>query len=69
MTRSAVAISLPPAELAAVSAQLTEAGYEPIEVRSIEDLEDLLNGLVYELYFPESIQSKGLGVFALASKR
>jgi pilus assembly protein CpaE len=41
--RSAVAISLPPAELAAVSAQLAEAGYEPIEVKTADDLEALLN--------------------------
>ena len=43
MPRSAVAISLPPAELAAVSAQLAEAGYEPIEVKTADDLEALLN--------------------------
>ena len=43
MPRSAVAISLPPAEFAAVSAQLAEAGYEPIEVKTADDLEALLN--------------------------
>ena len=43
MPRSAVAIALPAAELAAVSAQLTEAGYEPIEVQTPDDLEALLN--------------------------
>ena len=42
MPRSAVAIALPPAEYAAVSAQLIEAGYEPIEVRTADDLEHLL---------------------------
>jgi pilus assembly protein CpaE len=41
--RSAVAISLPPAEYAAVSDQLAEAGYEPIEVKTADDLEALLN--------------------------
>jgi MinD-like ATPase involved in chromosome partitioning or flagellar assembly len=41
--RPAVAIALPPAELAAVSAQLTEAGYEPIEVKTADILEELLN--------------------------
>jgi MinD-like ATPase involved in chromosome partitioning or flagellar assembly len=41
--RSAVAIALPPAELAAVSSQLSEAGYEPIEVRTADELEALLN--------------------------
>jgi pilus assembly protein CpaE len=41
--RSAVAIALPPAEFAAVSAQLSEAGYEPIDVRTADDLEELLN--------------------------
>jgi pilus assembly protein CpaE len=40
--RSAVAIALPPAELAAVSAQLVEAGYEPIEVKTSDDLDALL---------------------------
>jgi pilus assembly protein CpaE len=40
--RSAVAIALPPAEYAAVSAQLIEAGYEPIEVKTADDLEQLL---------------------------
>jgi pilus assembly protein CpaE len=40
--RSAVAIALPPAELAAVSAQLVEAGYEPIEVKTSDELEALL---------------------------
>ena len=43
MPRSAVAISLPPVELAAVSAQLAEAGYEPLEVRTSDELEGLLN--------------------------
>lgn len=42
MPRSAVAIALPPAEFAAVSAQLAEAGYEPIGVESAGDLERLL---------------------------
>jgi pilus assembly protein CpaE len=41
--RPAVAIALPPAELAAVSAQLAEGGYEPIEVQTAEILEKLLN--------------------------
>jgi pilus assembly protein CpaE len=41
--RSAVAISLPQAELVAVSEQLAEAGYEPIEVKTADDLEALLN--------------------------
>jgi pilus assembly protein CpaE len=41
--RQAVAIALPPTELAAVSAQLVEAGYEPIEVATADDLEALLN--------------------------
>jgi pilus assembly protein CpaE len=41
--RAAVAIALPPTECAAVSAQLVEAGYEPIEVRTSDDLEELLN--------------------------
>jgi pilus assembly protein CpaE len=43
MPRPAVAIALPPAELAAVSAQLAEGGYEPIEVKTAEILEELLN--------------------------
>ena len=43
MPRPAVAIALPPAELAAVSAQLAEAGYEPIEVKTADILEELLN--------------------------
>ena len=43
MPRSAVAIALPPAEYVAVSAQLAEAGYEPIEVTTAEDLAELLN--------------------------
>ena len=43
MPRSAVAIALPPAELVAVAEQLAEAGYEPIEVRTAEDLEVLLS--------------------------
>jgi MinD-like ATPase involved in chromosome partitioning or flagellar assembly len=41
--RPAVAIALPPAELAAVSEQLAEAGYEPIEVKTADILEELLN--------------------------
>jgi MinD-like ATPase involved in chromosome partitioning or flagellar assembly len=40
--RSAVAIALPPAELAAVSAQLVEAGYDAIAVNTAEELEILL---------------------------
>jgi pilus assembly protein CpaE len=40
--RSAVAIALPPAELAAVSVQLAEAGYEPIAVNTSDELEILL---------------------------
>jgi pilus assembly protein CpaE len=40
--RSAVAIALPPAEYAAVRAQLVEAGYEPIEVSTTDELEELL---------------------------
>ncbi|HEY5486095.1 MAG TPA: AAA family ATPase [Candidatus Limnocylindrales bacterium] len=43
MARSAVVIALPQAELVAVSAQLAEAGYEPIAVESADDLEKLLN--------------------------
>ncbi len=43
MPRPAVVISLPRAELIAVSEQLSEAGYEPVEVSSPEDLEALLN--------------------------
>ena len=43
MPRSAVAIALPPAEIGAVSAQLAEAGYEPIEIQTADDLEALLN--------------------------
>ncbi|HEU6439627.1 MAG TPA: AAA family ATPase [Terriglobales bacterium] len=43
MPRPAVAIALPPAELAAVGEQLAEAGYEPIEVKTAEILEELLN--------------------------
>lgn len=43
MPRQAVAITLPPTELASVSAQLVEAGYEPIEVTTADDLEALLN--------------------------
>ena len=43
MPRPAVAIALPQAEYAAVSAQLVEAGYEPIEVRTADDLEELLS--------------------------
>jgi pilus assembly protein CpaE len=41
--RSAVAIALPPAELAAVSAQLAEAGYEAIAVNTAEELKTLLD--------------------------
>jgi MinD-like ATPase involved in chromosome partitioning or flagellar assembly len=41
--RSAVAIALPQAELIAVAEQLAEAGYEPIEVETADDLERLLN--------------------------
>jgi pilus assembly protein CpaE len=41
--RSAVAIALPPAEYAAVSTQLIEAGFEPIEVKTSDDLEVLLS--------------------------
>jgi pilus assembly protein CpaE len=41
--RSAVAIALPQAELVAVAEQLAEAGYEPIEVRTADDLEVLLS--------------------------
>lgn len=43
MPRSAVAIALPQAELIAVAEQLAEAGYEPIEVDTADDLEALLN--------------------------
>ena len=43
MPRSAVAIALPQAELIAVAEQLAEAGYEPIEVETADDLERLLN--------------------------
>ena len=43
MPRSAVAIALPPAEYAAVSTQLIEAGFEPIEVKTSDDLEVLLS--------------------------
>ena len=43
MPRSAVAIALPSAELAAVSAQLAEAGYTPIEVKTADELEALLD--------------------------
>jgi MinD-like ATPase involved in chromosome partitioning or flagellar assembly len=41
--RSAVVIALPQAELVAVAEQLAEAGYEPIEVRTADDLEVLLS--------------------------
>jgi MinD-like ATPase involved in chromosome partitioning or flagellar assembly len=41
--RPAVAIALPQAEYVAVSAQLAEAGYEPIEVKTADALELLLN--------------------------
>ena len=43
MPRSAVAIALPQSELLAVAEQLAEAGYEPIEVRTADDLEVLLS--------------------------
>jgi MinD-like ATPase involved in chromosome partitioning or flagellar assembly len=43
LARSAVVIALPHAELVAVSAQLAEAGYEPIAVESADELEKLLN--------------------------
>ena len=43
MARSAVAIALPPAELAAVSAQLNEAGIEAVPVATADELEVLLN--------------------------
>lgn len=43
MPRSAVAIALPPAELAAVSAQLAEAGYDAIAVNTAEELKILLD--------------------------
>ena len=43
MARSAVVIALPQAELVAVSAQLAEAGYEPLEVKTADDLERILN--------------------------
>jgi pilus assembly protein CpaE len=43
VSRPAVAIALPPAEFSAVSEQLLEAGYEPIEVNTSDDLEALLN--------------------------
>ncbi|MFI5258438.1 MAG: CpaE family protein [Candidatus Limnocylindrales bacterium] len=42
MPRSAVAIALPPAEFDAVSVQLSEAGYEPIQVETADELEGLL---------------------------
>lgn len=32
-----------------------------------KELEDLLNGLIYELYFPQSIQEKGLNISSLTS--
>jgi MinD-like ATPase involved in chromosome partitioning or flagellar assembly len=41
--RPAVAIALPQAEFVAVSTQLAEAGYEPIEVKTADALEQLLN--------------------------
>jgi len=41
--RTAVAIALPPAEFAAIGARIAEAGYEPIEIRTAEDLAALLN--------------------------
>jgi pilus assembly protein CpaE len=43
VSRSAVVIALPPAEYAAVSTQIAEAGYEPIEVKTADELEKLLN--------------------------
>jgi pilus assembly protein CpaE len=43
LARSAVVIALPQAELVAVSAQLAEAGYEPIAVESADELERILN--------------------------
>ena len=43
MPRSAVAIALPQAELIAVAEQLAEAGYEPIEVATADELEHLLS--------------------------
>jgi MinD-like ATPase involved in chromosome partitioning or flagellar assembly len=43
LPRFAVAIALPPAEFAAVSAQLAEAGYEALEVTTADELEDLLS--------------------------
>jgi pilus assembly protein CpaE len=43
LARSAVVIALPQAELVAVSAQLAEAGYEPIAVETADELEQLLN--------------------------
>jgi pilus assembly protein CpaE len=43
VARSAVAIALPPAEYAAVSSQILEAGYEPIDVRTADELEKLLS--------------------------
>ncbi len=43
MPRSAVAIALPQSELLAVAEQLAEAGYEPIEVKTADDLEVLLS--------------------------
>jgi pilus assembly protein CpaE len=43
VSRPAVVIALPPAEFSAVSEQLLEAGYEPIEVKTADDLEALLN--------------------------
>ena len=42
MPRSAIAISLPPAEFNAVRDQLAEAGYEAIRVESADELEQLL---------------------------
>jgi Flp pilus assembly CpaE family ATPase len=42
LPRPAVAIALPHAELVAVSAQLAEAGYEPIAVETADELETLL---------------------------
>ena len=43
MPRTVVGIALPPAEYFAVSAQIAEAGYEPIRIRTAEDLAALLH--------------------------
>ncbi len=42
MARSAVAVALPHEEYLAISSPLSEAGYEPLEVASPEELENLL---------------------------